>query len=163
MPTKVKFVEYGEQAKVKIVDWGEDIEVIPVEFGEQMRVKIVEWGEDLKVKITQDTGCFITTACAKAKGLPDNCVELNTLRKFRDQYVKSLSDGEKIIKHYYKIAPLIVKRIDQLNNSKDIYFTIWEDVLNCVDLINSNNYNKAMEEYYRIIKELERKFLLLSA
>ncbi len=33
MPTKVKFVEYGEQAKVRIVEYGEDMKVIPVELG----------------------------------------------------------------------------------------------------------------------------------
>lgn len=32
--------------------------------------------------------CFLTTACCKYKGLPDDCAELETLRRFRDNYLK---------------------------------------------------------------------------
>ena len=31
-----------------------------------------------------DSGCFLTTACIRAKGLPDDCMELQTLRAYRD-------------------------------------------------------------------------------
>ena len=30
-------------------------------------------------------GCFLTSACVKFKGLPDDCAELETLRAFREQ------------------------------------------------------------------------------
>src|SRR6185295_8850185 len=36
--------------------------------------------------------CFITTACAQAQGLPDDCEELTVLRGLRDDYIRQLPD-----------------------------------------------------------------------
>ena len=36
-------------------------------------------------KCTPPEGCFITTACCEALGLDDDCFELRTLRRYRDQ------------------------------------------------------------------------------
>lgn len=73
-------------------------------------------------------GCFLTTACTEAKGLPDNCIELETLRHFRDNYMMNTPDGKADIAHYYKMAPSIVNAI---NNSPDakkygrVFMTNW--------------------------------------
>ena len=48
---------------------------------------------------------IFTTACVKSKGLSDDCIELSTLRKFRDEYILNLENGEKDIKEYYDTAP----------------------------------------------------------
>ena len=34
-------------------------------------------------------GCFLTSACTEARGLPDDCHELTVLRAFRDGYLRS--------------------------------------------------------------------------
>ena len=52
-------------------------------------------------------GCFLTTACTEAKGLPDNCRELETLRHFRDNYMMNVPEGKADIAHYYKTAPSV--------------------------------------------------------
>lgn len=160
MPTKVKFVEYGEQAKVKIVRYGEDMQVIPVEYGEQMKVKIVEYGEDFKVKIVKDTSlCFITTACIEAKGLSDNCPELNTVRAFRDSYIRALPNGEKILHEYYEVAPQIVAGINKSENRRQVYFDLYEQLALNVELIRSGKNEKVFRNYLRIFNELKQKYL----
>lgn len=34
-------------------------------------------------------GCFVTTACVKMLGLPDDCREMTVLRNFRDSLLKT--------------------------------------------------------------------------
>ena len=53
--------------------------------------------------------CFLTTACVEAENLSDDCYELNTLRNFRDSYVRGLPEGDAIISEYYDIAPKIIE------------------------------------------------------
>lgn len=38
----------------------------------------------LDERTSSSGGCFLTSACVKSKGLPDNCYELTRLRWFRD-------------------------------------------------------------------------------
>lgn len=160
MPTKVKFVEYGEQAKVKIVSYGEDMKVIPVEYGEQMKVKIVEYGEDFKVKIVQNTSpCFITSACVEARGLPDDCPELNTVRAFRDSYIKGLANGEEILREYYEVAPSIVAQINKADDREEVYLNLYEQLVLAVELIRSGKDFDAFRNYLTILAELKRRYL----
>ncbi len=158
MPTKVKFVEWGEQAKVKLVQWGEDMQVIPVEYGEQMKVKSVEWGEDFKVKIVKE-GCFISTACTEAKGLPDNCPELDAVRGFRDTYIRGLPNGEEILRQYYEVAPEIVSAINRAKNQKEIYLALYEQLVSIVDLIRQGKKDEVFRNYLRVFNELKRRYV----
>ena len=45
-------------------------------------------------------GCFLTSACTEARGLPDDCHELTVLRAFRDGYLRSQPEGEAEIAEY---------------------------------------------------------------
>jgi hypothetical protein len=49
-------------------------------------------------------GCFITTAVCKRQGKPDNCDELETMRKLRDEWM--LPNGySSLVDQYYRDAP----------------------------------------------------------
>lgn len=160
MPTKVKFVEYGEQAKVKIVDYGENLQVVPVEYGEQMRVKIVEYGEDLKIKIVKNSGsgpCLIATACVKAQGLPDDSPELNAARSFRDTFVRSLPDGEEIVRLYYQLAPQIISWINTSEDAQQVYLYLYEHLTSNVELIRLGKYHEALSNAFKLADELKRQ------
>lgn len=52
-----------------------------------------------------DEGCFFTTACVEARGLPDDCEALETLRAFRDACLANRPDGREAIAEYYRMAP----------------------------------------------------------
>ena len=75
---------------------------------------------------TTDTQCFLTTACMRYfnKNFKDDCYELAMLRWFRDNFV-----SEEDIKHYYEIAPIIVKSINENENSDIIYNYIYNEVI----------------------------------
>lgn len=110
------------------------------------------------VHVSSGSGCFLTTACVKAKGLPDDCDELETLRKYRDTWLTSQSFGKEDIKTYYDIAPQIVEKIDKLDNADEIYECIYNEVIvPCVSYIKNEEYEKAYELYKKTILELKEK------
>ena len=50
-------------------------------------------------------GCYLTSACMYSKGLPDDCYELETLRNFRDTWLKNQGDPSRIVSLMDKINP----------------------------------------------------------
>lgn len=59
-------------------------------------------------------GCFITTAVCEFHNKPDDCDELQTLRKFRDEYMRPNTERAKLVIKYYSEAPRIVEAIDTI-------------------------------------------------
>lgn len=111
-------------------------------------------------KGNQTSGCFLTTACVRTKGLPDDCYELNALRAFRDGYMKTTPTGEKDINEYYFIAPQIISAIDRLGNSEQIYGEMYNDlVMNCISLINEGKKEEAYAYYKEYVEELKDEYL----
>ena len=102
-------------------------------------------------------GCFLTSACTEARGLPDDCYELTMLRAFRDGYLKSLPQGQADICQYYHTAPAIVAKIRALPNSKEIFDRIYTElVLPCVELIENGKNEDTYEKYRDYVIMLEK-------
>lgn len=108
----------------------------------------------------KNKGCFITTACIKAMGLHDDCSELNTLRTFRDNYVKGLPNGERVISEYYSIAPRIVSRINRAKNPHEVYMSLYERLIlkSCI-FIRYGQEELAFKNYLNIVNELKSEYL----
>ena len=51
----------------------------------------------------EERGCFVATAAFNA----DDCIEVMTLRKYRDNYLSSRIIGRSFIKVYYLLSPLL--------------------------------------------------------
>ena len=59
------------------------------------------------------SGCYLTTACVDAMEFPDDCLELQTMRRLRDEYIlPNIENGRKIVEEYYAKAPQIVSAIN---------------------------------------------------
>lgn len=94
-------------------------------------------------------GCYLTTACVIAKDLPDDCAELQTLRTFRDEYLNSTEGGRQDIEQYYRCAPKLVKTLDKLPDSKQVYDRIYAElVIPCVEFIKDRKYEEAYNLYH---------------
>ncbi|MBI5021241.1 MAG: hypothetical protein HZB59_07400 [Ignavibacteriales bacterium] len=105
-------------------------------------------------------GCFITSACIEAKGLPDNCPELETLRRFRDTYVVHLPNGSELISEYKRIAPQIVSIINRSQNASSIYNFLFDNlVVSSVSLIHSGKERQAFDNIFRIVSSLNTELL----
>lgn len=104
-------------------------------------------------------GCYLTSACTAARGLPDDCHELQTLRRFRDEWLKKQPDGILLIARYYKIAPKIVAAIEAREDRLDVYERIYQElVLPCVKMIEDKNLQSAFGLYQKYTLRLEEKY-----
>ena len=106
------------------------------------------------------SGCYLTTACTKAMGLSDDCYELETLRRYRDTYLKSAPGGQCDICEYYEIAPQIVRKINEKPNSLTIWQRVYEElIVPCVKLIETGKNEEAREQYTSYTKSLKMTYL----
>ncbi len=88
--------------------------------------------EELKAKMTaertsehKEKGCFISTAVVSNFNLPDDCRELNILRRFRDTYMRCTPERQQEVEEYYRIAPGIVEAVSQRADASDIWRALW--------------------------------------
>jgi len=103
--------------------------------------------------------CFITTAVCQSTGKPDDCFELQTLRKFRDIWLRNKSNGEDMISEYYKLAPQIVSKIDSLPNKENEYELIYSQYIKpCIGFILNRKQDECLKLYKKMIFELKTKF-----
>ena len=70
-------------------------------------------------------GCFISSAVTTSLNLPDDCRELNTLRRFRDTYMTRTTERRLEVEQYYRIAPGIVESIAQRADAQQIWQSLW--------------------------------------
>lgn len=104
-------------------------------------------------------GCYLTSACMYAKGLPDDCYELETLRHFRDTWLKNSKEGNQVVKQYYEIAPKIVSAINDTKDSKAVYEMLYEKMVKpCVVFIEQKRYQEALELYRNMTLKLEKEY-----
>ena len=103
--------------------------------------------------------CAVTTACMNARGLGDNCMELETLRSFRDSYVSKSSDGKKLIDEYYWIAPRLVENISRTKQPAKVYEKIYREFIQpLVSFISQNDFQKAYLLCRKAVDELKRRY-----
>lgn len=93
-------------------------------------------------------GCFLTSACVEAKGLPDDCYELTVLRRFRDTYLQAQPEGAALIQNYYDIAPEIVRKVNRRKEKDEIWEEIYRKMVEpCVALVEKGEFQKALDCY----------------
>jgi hypothetical protein len=125
-----------------------------------MRKEISQYGPDHVIHEQLGSGnCFITTACTAAMGLPDDCAELTVLRQFRDAYVRQLPNGGKIIDEYYRIAPAIVRKINDRPDHQEVFSALFHQVEKAVRLIRKRRYADAVAHYAAVVKRLKKEYM----
>lgn len=103
--------------------------------------------------------CFLTTAVCDYLGKPDDCVELNTLRHFRDTWLRNQPDGPALIAQYYNKAPLIVSRLKASPQFEECCQLLWTQYIRpCLDLIANKQYAACKERYTEMFRYMEAKF-----
>jgi len=104
-------------------------------------------------------GCYLTSACVEAKGLPDDCPELTTLRRFRDTWLANQPGGKEEIQHYYQVAPAIVAAIQTKENAKEIFDDIYRSlILPCVTLIQEGKMDETWKLYRETTEKLQAQY-----
>ena len=109
---------------------------------------------DASVAISNNnsSGCFITTAICDNAGLPDDCYQLVTLRKFRDEFMMCDNTRARLIAEYYRIAPSIVARLNRKTNAKSIYSTLKDEFIDpAIENIENGDNDTAMTVYINMV------------
>jgi hypothetical protein len=138
----------------------------PKDFPASPRLKITT-DEEVELETSKGnyttltyTECFLTSACTFSKGLPDDCIELTTLRQYRDGFLWEDPEGKELIKEYYHLGPEIVNAINRCSNRKEIYDYMYGSlVLPSVNLIDNGKLAEAKEYYRDYVTSLKGVFL----
>jgi hypothetical protein len=103
--------------------------------------------------------CFITTAVCEADGLADDCDELETLRKFRDEFMEATANGRELVKVYYFYAPIIVGKLETLRRDlRDaIYLVFREFFIRPAVAAVKDGRNSDAERIYTDLFEVARR------
>lgn len=125
--------------------------------------KAIRKSEENRQKKSSSTGCFsccyLTTACVQARGLPEDCAELESLRAFRDGYMTRRMDGPALILRYYRKAPQILAAMRARADMNAEFAAIFIEVTRCRALIAAGLYPETLERYRRMVETLEDRFL----
>jgi hypothetical protein len=74
--------------------------------------------QQFEAKQCTPPGCFISSACCEALGLPDDCFELRALRRYRDEVLLKTPDGPANVALYYTLAPALLDALDEENRAE---------------------------------------------
>jgi hypothetical protein len=108
----------------------------------------------------EEDNCFITTACVHYYHLPDDCYQLQTLRSFRDNYLKKQKGGRELIRQYYSVAPSLVKFLDQHHGKGILFKNIFHQINSACALIEKGENSKAKNVYIKVVSNLLKYFQL---
>lgn len=106
------------------------------------------------------SNCFMTSACVDYLGKEDDCYELETMRKFRDEKLRKVPGGKAMIREYYDVAPGIVKAINASKEKEKYYQDIYNTILHCIDRINANEDKRAIALYLQMFYKYKDMFEL---
>lgn len=154
----------GEHVRRSFLDVVEDIVIGAIDKAEEHVMKVldtVEWIIDhIPFPRSGGGGCYITTATCQAFNKGDDCYELNKFREFRDNWLLQQEDGKDLINKYYKDAPIIVNKINSLDNSNEIYRNINENYLKpCLSMIENKEFEKCKLLYSQMVNKLSEEYL----
>lgn len=110
-------------------------------------------------KKDENSGCFLSSACLEARGLPDDCEELTILRRFRSDFVSAQQDGQQLLAQYASIAPTIVQRVAASPQRQELFERIYAELVSeAVQLIKAGRPKEALTLYRRYVVQLMKKF-----
>lgn len=101
--------------------------------------------------------CFISTVICEYFGKSDDCAELNTLREFRDNWLRNQPGGQQLIAEYYNNAPLIVSKLKASADYETYCQYLWDNYLQpCLIFIANKQYESSQKVYIEMYHYLQR-------
>lgn len=100
-------------------------------------------------------GCYITTAVCEEFGKSDDCYELTTLRKFRDEWLVNQPGGKTLVELYYATAPGIVQFINELPGRSLIYRVLKSEFIDkCLSFIEQKRFEECKTCYIDMVNSM---------
>lgn len=108
---------------------------------------------------SESSGCYLTTIMCKILNYPDNNYYLNTLRNFRDNYMKKNPKYIPLLLTYDYIGPIISYELDRDKNNKEIATVFFSQyITKSVSAIEEEKYETAINVYKAMTHALAEKY-----
>ena len=102
------------------------------------------------------TFCFISTVLCEYFGKSDDCIELNILREYRDEWLRKQSGGVEFITKYYNTAPLMVSKLKASDRYEEHCQYMWQNYLQpCLKFIEQKRFETCKDKYIEMYEYLE--------
>lgn len=113
---------------------------------------------DEKVRRSGST-CVISTACATAMGLSDDCEELTILRKFREDHLLHGSPlGNAVLQQYEVTSRRILDWVERQDNPASLYADLYQRLVGgTIGLIKDGKAGEAISHCVAVIRDYERR------
>ena len=100
--------------------------------------------------------CWITTAVCRSQGKPDDCDELNALRRYRDGWLSQTEQGRELIREYYRTAPRLTACMEVTGFDYDKLYKMY--ILPCMQDISAGRYESCRDKYVEMVTKLTAKY-----
>ena len=105
------------------------------------------------------SGCYLTTIMCNILNYPDNNYYLNTLRKFRDNYMKQNPKYFPLLFMYDTIGPIISYKLSKDKHNKEIAMTFFNNyIVKSVNAIEEEKYEIAINIYKAMTESLTERY-----
>ncbi len=104
-------------------------------------------------------GCYITTIVCNILGYSDDCELLNTLRNFRDTYLKVNAQYLPILYEYDIVGPQISAVLENDTDAKQkASFLFHNFLIPSYQYIKTKEYEKAIDTYINMVNMLKENY-----
>jgi hypothetical protein len=118
-----------------------------------------EGGEPRFTMEEKKNGCFLTTIACEMSGLSDDCPELTTLRRYRDEILSSSDRGREILAHYDAIAPALATAIRLSPDGRSIaLWALEKHIRPAAAAIEQGRFREAETIYGDLVAVLTRQY-----
>lgn len=134
--------------------------------------KALDWASKRKETLARDfddkqctppgEGCFLTTACCELLGLPDDCFELEALRRYRDRVLAVSPGGREDIALYYRVAPCVLAALPDAERRGRLLSLYLNFILPSALAARFGLNRLAYRLYARMMRQLTSEFLSAS-
>ena len=106
------------------------------------------------------SGCFLTTAICDIFGCEDNCFCLETLRKFRDNYLVKNSKFYPLLAEYEVVGPKISDKLHSDYKREEVASYYYENYLYDIitDFVPNGKSDVAINSYVNMTNDLKRMY-----
>ena len=102
--------------------------------------------------------CYLTTMYCDILGKPDNCFELETLRGYRDWYMKVDPKCIPLLREYDEVGPVLSENI-RIDSNRDTVVNSMSEYINAaIDEIFNEEYEGAKETYIKMVNMLKERY-----
>lgn len=116
--------------------------------------------EDSSDTSDKPCGCYITTACLEARGIPvKDSLEYRTIKDLTKNHILASFSGKRDYVKYNKIGPGIVEAVNARSDSQEIWGGVYSDLQNVSGLVLQGMYEAGHQAYKRMVGSLQEKVL----